>query len=199
MPARTLVADMAASTDDPKTALRRTALLARRSLPDEQRRAAAERVVERLAAMRPLRNARTVLLYAAMADELDITGVVPRLREAGIRTLFPRVRGERLELVAASDLLNLTLGYRGVREPVGPSIGPEAVDVAIVPGVAFDVHGGRLGHGGGHYDRLLAALPDDRLTIGVCFACQVVPRVPRQEHDRSVELVVTESGVHRRA
>lgn len=184
--------------DDPKAALRRSALLARRSLADEQRRAAAARVVQRLAAMQELRNAGTVLLYAAMADELDVTGVVPPLRDAGIRTLFPRVRGERLELVAASDLLALTLGYRGIREPVGPAIGPEAVDVAIVPGVAFDVHGGRLGHGGGHYDRLLAALPDDRLTIGVCFACQVVPRVPQQEHDRSVDLVVTEAGVHRR-
>ena len=185
--------------DDPKQALRRSALLARRSLSDEQRRGAAEAVVRRLLALPALRDARTVLLYAATADELDVTALVRPLVDGGTRTLFPRVRGERLELVAASDLLGLTLGYRGVREPVGPPIDPEVVDVAIVPGVAFDVHGGRLGHGGGHYDRLLAALPEDRPRIGVCYACQVVPRVPREAHDLPVDLVVTEAGVHRRA
>ena len=190
---------MAAPVDDAKTALRRTALLARRSLSDDQRRTAAAAVAERLLGMRRLHAARNVLLYAATADELDVTSVAAPLRDAGVRTLFPRVRGDELELVAATDLLNLRLGYRGIREPVGPAIDPDVVDVAVVPGVAFDVHGGRLGHGGGHYDRLLAALPEDRLAIGVCFACQVVPRVPLEPHDLPVDVVVTEAGVHRRA
>lgn len=190
---------MATSGDDAKTALRRTALLARRSLSEEQRLTAAAAVVQRLLAMRVLRAARTVLLYAPTAAELDVTGILPPLADAGARLLFPRVRGDQLELVAAADLPSLVLGYRGVREPAGPAIDPEVVDVAIVPGVAFDVHGGRLGQGGGHYDRLLAALPEDRVRIGVCFACQVVPRVPREAHDRSVDVVVTEAGVHRRA
>lgn len=189
---------MPAPGDDQKKALRRTALLARQSLPEERRRDAAERVVERLFAMGPVRRARTVLLYAGATDEVDVTGIVPMLRDAGTRTLFPRVRGDHLDLVTASDVLSLTLGYRGIREPVGPAIDPSVVDVAIVPGVAFDVHGGRLGQGGGHYDRLLADLSEDALTIGVCFACQVVPRVPREAHDLPVDVVVTEAGVHRR-
>lgn len=189
---------MAAPTDDPKTALRRTALLARRSLSDDERREAARHVVQRLLTLPPLRRAGNVLLYAALPEEVDVGGLVAPLTGSGARTLFPRVRGEELELVAARDLLTLTLGYRGVREPAGPSIDPAVVDVAIVPGAAFDVHGGRLGNGGGHYDRLLPRLAETATTIGVCFACQVVPRVPLEAHDQPVDVVVTEAGIHRR-
>lgn len=183
---------------DPKQALRETALRARRSLEPGVRRHAAETLAARLLALPELADAKVVASYAALADELDPAQMLPRLRERGIRTLFPRVRGEQLELVAASDLLTLTLGYRGVREPTGPTVDPAVVDVVLVPGVAFDVHGGRLGAGGGHYDRLLARLPEHTTRIGVCFACQVVPRVPREDHDELVDVVVTEAGVHRR-
>ncbi|MFP5308684.1 MAG: 5-formyltetrahydrofolate cyclo-ligase [Actinomycetes bacterium] len=181
-----------------KDALRRTALAARRALDDADRRRASAGAVARLLHLQEVRRARTVALYAALAEELDPVGALPALVERGVRTLFPRVRGERLELVAASDLLTLQLGYRGIREPVGPAIDPAVVDVVVVPGVAFDVHGGRLGQGGGHYDRLLATLPEGCVAIGVCFACQVVPRVPLEAHDLPVDVVVTEAGVHRR-
>lgn len=181
-----------------KQALRETALRSRRSLEVGDRRRAASAMAERLLGLPELRMASTVLTYAALADELDPAEVLPRLRDRGVRTLFPRVRGDELELVVASDLLALSLGYRGVREPTGPTIDPAVVDVALVPGVAFDVHGGRLGQGGGHYDRLLAVLPPTCTTVGVCFACQVVPHVPLDDHDRRVDVVVTEAGVHRR-
>jgi 5-formyltetrahydrofolate cyclo-ligase len=184
---------------DTKAALRTTALRARRNLEPGDRHRAAEAVARRLAGLRELSRTRCVALFAAMPEELDPSAIVPVLVQRGARTLFPRVRDDRLELVAATDLLTLRLGYRGVREPAGPAIDPSVVDAALVPGVAFDVRGGRLGHGGGHYDRLLAELPDDCVTIGVCFACQVVPQVPREDHDRDVDIVVTEAGVHRRA
>jgi 5-formyltetrahydrofolate cyclo-ligase len=175
-----------------KGRLRTSALQARQRLTREERRGASGAVVDRLLALRELQAARTVLLYAARAEEVDLTALVGPLRQGGARTLFPRVRGPRLELVAASDLLTLQLGHRGVREPAGPPIDPEVVDVALVPGAAFDPHGGRLGMGGGHYDRLLPELSETALRVGVCFACQVVPKVPREPHDEPVDLVITE-------
>lgn len=138
-----------------------------------------------------------MLLYAAVGQEVDLGGLLATLRATETRTLFPRVRGQRLELVAAAELNVLEVGFRGVREPVGPTVDPEVVDVALIPGVAFDPRGGRLGSGGGHYDRLLARLPDATLRIGVGFTCQMVPRVPREPHDQAMHLLVTERILHR--
>jgi 5-formyltetrahydrofolate cyclo-ligase len=183
--------------EDRKAALRAATLSARRELTRGERQQASLAAVERLRNLPELRRLDTVLLYAALPDELDVGGLVGPLRAAGVRTLFPRVRGDELELVAAADLLTLTLGYRGINEPTGPAIDPGVVDAAIVPGVAFDPHGARLGRGGGHYDRLLAQLPDDAVRIGVCFSCQVVPSVPLAAHDEPVDVVVTERAIHR--
>jgi 5-formyltetrahydrofolate cyclo-ligase len=180
-----------------KARLRTSALDARRRLSARERHDASAAIAERLLRQPELRRPGHVLVFAAMDDEADLAGAIGPLRERGVRTLFPRVRGDDLELVAASDLLTLKLGYRGVREPSGPRIDPGIVDVAVVPGVAFDPHGGRLGHGGGHYDRLLARLPSDCLRVGVCFSAQVVPRVPRQDHDEPVDLVITERARYR--
>lgn len=183
--------------DELKARLRGSAADARRRLTPAQRAEASAAIVDRLLRQPELQRPGHVLLYAAMSEEADLARVVGPLRERGVRTLFPRVRGDQLEVVAASDLLTLQLGYRGVREPSGPRIDTEVVDVAVVPGVAFDPHGGRLGHGGGHYDRLLAQLPEDTLRVGVCFACQVVPRVPRAAHDEPVDVVITERARYR--
>ena len=180
-----------------KTALRHSVLLARRELTDEQRRAASRAAVERLVRLPEVWRAGVVALYVATADEIDPSAAVPLLRDRSIRTLFPRVRGDLLDLAEAHDPHALPGGFRGIREPTGPAIDPTVVDVAILPGVAFDLDGGRLGQGGGHYDRLLPDLPEDTVRIGLAFSCQVVPRVPREDHDALVDLVVTDHAVHR--
>jgi 5-formyltetrahydrofolate cyclo-ligase len=179
-----------------KRALRSAAAAARRQLDERQRRAASAAICDRILALPELRSVRTVLLYAATPVEADPAALIEPLRGRGVRLLYPRVRGDELDLVAAADLAALEHGFRGIREPVGPRVDPEAVDVALVPGVAFDPCGGRLGHGGGHYDRLLGQLRDDGVRIGVCFACQVVPRVPLEDHDEAVDLVVTEHATY---
>lgn len=181
-----------------KAALRATTLGARRGLTPGQRARAAADIVGRLRGVPALREAGSVLFYAAMRDEVELAGLVGEVRERGGRTLFPRVRGDELELVVSGDLRGLEPGYRGVREPIGPRVDPAFVDVALIPGAAFDPTGGRLGQGGGHYDRLLPQLAEPCLRIGVCFACQLVPHVPREPHDAGVDLVVTEAGLYRR-
>ena len=180
-----------------KTALRHSVLLARRELTGDEREVASQAAVERLVRLPEVWRAGVVALYVAMAEEIDPAGAVVPLRDRGIRTLFPRVRGEALDLAEASDPQALPGGFRGIREPTGPAIDPEVVDVAVLPGVAFDLDGGRLGQGGGHYDRLLPALPDDTVRVGLGFSCQVVPRVPREDHDALVDIVVTDHAVHR--
>lgn len=179
-----------------KAALRRSTSRARRSLEPDQRVAANAAICRRLLGLSGLVRAGTVLAYAPMAEEADPTGAVSALRERGTRTLLPRVRGDELDLVQVADGHGLTVGFRGILEPVGPALDPFVVDAVLVPGLAFDLAGGRTGHGGGHYDRLLARLPDDCLRIGVAFSCQVVPRAPMDLHDEVVDVVVTEASTH---
>jgi 5-formyltetrahydrofolate cyclo-ligase len=180
-----------------KTALRHSVQLALEELTEQERRAASAAAVARLVRLPEVWRAGVVALYVALPQELDPSAAVPILRDRGIRTLFPRVRGDLLDLAEASDPHALPGGFRGIREPTGPAVDPSVVDVAVLPGVAFDLDGGRLGQGGGHYDRLLPELPEDTVRIGLGFSCQVVPRVPREDHDALVDIVVTDHAVHR--
>lgn len=180
-----------------KAALRRSVLAARRDLALDERRDGSAAAVDRLLRLPEVWRAGVVALYVATDVELDPAPAVPMLHDRRIRTLFPRVRGDHLDLAEARDPHALPGGFRGIREPTGPAIDPSVVDVVVLPGVAFDLDGGRLGHGGGHYDRLLALLPDDTVRIGLCFSCQVVPVVPRDHHDQLVDIVVSDHAVHR--
>lgn len=180
-----------------KTALRESARTARRGLEPGERRVASQAAAARVLTLPELRRARTVLLYAALAEEADPSTLVATLAERGKRLLFPRVTGDGLRLVAVQDLATLTLGYRGISEPSGPEVDPAEVDLAVIPGVAYDLLGGRLGQGGGHYDRLLPQLPVGALRVGLCFSCQVVPFVPCDVHDEPVDVVVTERATYR--
>lgn len=119
----------------------------------------------------------------------------------GRGVFLPYVDRDDLGIARVTDLEGaLAPGYRGVREPkaIGRrAANPQRCEIALVPGVAFDRDGGRLGYGGGHFDRLLARLRDATPVIGVAFGLQLVPTVPREEHDRAVDMVVTEEDALR--
>ncbi|MDP8928984.1 MAG: 5-formyltetrahydrofolate cyclo-ligase [Actinomycetota bacterium] len=180
-----------------KRALRTMMRERRRALSSEQRTQASAAAADHLLTLPELWTARTVALYAALPDEADPAVAVPRLLARGVQPVFPRVADDELEFVAVVGSAGLVPGFRGVREPSGESILPDGIDVVVVPGVAFDASGGRLGQGGGHYDRLLARLPAATVRVGFCLALQLVPSVPRGPRDLSVDVLVTEEGTVR--
>ena len=153
--------------------------------------------------MRELAGAipRAALAYAPMPEELDPAPLVRALRHAGVRIAYPRVcaPGELALHWARED--ELAAGYCGVREP--PADAPEAtldaIDLVLVPGVAFDEVCHRLGMGGGFYDRLLARTERDTRAIGLAFDEQVVAAAPHEEHDALMDAVITPTRVLRRA
>ncbi len=182
---------------DDKQAVRDRVRAARAALDPAERAAASVAASQRLLSLDPVRGASTVLLYAALPDECDPSTAAEVLFEAGTRVLLPRMAGDELHLARTQRGEVLQTGRFGVREPTGPRVDVTEVDVVVVPGVAFDREGGRLGHGGGFYDRLLATLRPDAVMIGFAFASQLVDRVPREAHDLPVHLVVTEAATHR--
>ncbi|MDQ3538014.1 MAG: 5-formyltetrahydrofolate cyclo-ligase [Actinomycetota bacterium] len=186
---------MARDTSAGKAALRRTLLNARDKLPPSVRVAGAASVCRTVADLPVVVAAQSVLGYAAFGSELRIDALLETLLARGTTVHLPWVDGDQLRVAEVVDFSNdLTPGWRGVREP-SPSrrraVGPRILDVVIAPGVGFDRNGGRLGYGGGHFDRLLVCLRPDAVVVGVAFDEQVVEAVPTEAHDRAVDVVVT--------
>ena len=144
-----------------------------------------QHVVERLRALPVYREAETVLLYNALPGEVDVSS----LSRDGHRFALPRVEGERLVMVEVASERDVAVGRYGIAEPTGSRL-LERVDLAVVPGVAFDAAGHRLGRGGGYYDRLLAR-GGVANSIGVCFDDELMEAVPMEPHDVRVDRVVT--------
>ena len=136
------------------------------------------------------RRAGTVLVHRSVGTEFSVVGATNGAWREGKRVLFPRVAGDRLVLHEVHAWSELRPGAFGIPEPAASSreVGPGDVEVALVPGVAWDAEGGRLGRGGGHYDRLLPRFGG--AVWGVGFDCQVVARVPREPHDAAVQRVL---------
>ncbi len=184
-----------------KEALRARALQARSRLSAHARSLAAAEIRRRLAQLPELASARTVIGYAAFGGEVDVDRVLEDLAGEGRGVFLPFVVGEEIGIARVADLeADLVPGYRGVREP--RAIGrrpanPARCEAAIVPGVAFDRRGGRLGYGGGHFDRLLARLRPQTPVIAVAFSQQLVEAVPREAHDHLVSVLVTEEETTR--
>ncbi len=163
-----------------------------RGMSATERTAASARVAAEVRAEIGRVGARVVLGFAPMASEPDWWGG----EVAGVRFGFPRVVGVGLEFREGGEPGEMGDGAMGVREPVVTAglIDPREADLVLVPGLAFDRAGGRLGRGGGFYDRFLAGLPLGVVRVGVAFDRQIVGAVPLGAHDAAVGRVVTERG-----
>ena len=142
------------------------------------------------------RNARTVAIFAPQPREPDVE--LLWMHGGGKSFAYPCVVEDRLDLFRVTSLHELAPGAFGVREPrskIEDAVAPETLDLILVPGVAFTRDGERLGRGGGFYDRLLASLPAQTCTVGVCFDAQLLPELPIEMHDQRVHFLATESGV----
>jgi len=141
------------------------------------------------------RKAKTVLCYVSLPYEVETRRLMTQMLDAGKRVVVPRVVKRQLLLSELCDPdEDLAPGAFGVWEPHPKAlrpVGAQALDLAIVPGLAFDRRGHRLGHGWGYFDRLLARIPRDTPTIGLCFAFQLVDRLPTGPRDRAVQRVLS--------
>lgn len=139
-------------------------------------------------------------VYAAKDSEVDTVGIVEHCARQGISIVYPRiVEGASDRVLTFHDVTasELVPGMFGLREPLAlaPAIALERIAAFVVPGLAFDLEGGRIGWGRGYYDATLSRAPA-ALRIGLCFACQLVDRVPRDAHDIAMTHIVTEVATY---
>ena len=164
----------------------------------EQKRAMTEQQIDQLSAAlaeqfyntKQYKEAATIYGYLPYNQEVRTVPILMRSLQDGKTVAVPKVIDDRMIFVVMDDLEKVEKGYAGIPEPIAN--GPEAADpkaLVLMPGLAFDPQGHRVGYGGGFYDRFLEKEPDHP-TVALCYAFQVFPELETQEHDIPVDLVL---------
>ncbi|MFF8260272.1 5-formyltetrahydrofolate cyclo-ligase [Streptomyces virginiae] len=195
-------------TASAKSELRRELLAARRALSPDARRTAAAALAATALELPELAGARTVAAYVSVGGEPGTRALLDALRAAGKRVLLPLLLPDNdLDWAAYEGPGSLAEvahpGRMRLLEPSGAALGPDAVtgaDAVLLPGLAVDGRGMRLGRGGGSYDRVLQRLERagaHPALVVLLYDDEVVARVPEEPHDHPVQAVATPSGVRR--
>lgn len=156
----------------------------------QSKRHAAREILCRLLVWPAWVNARTICAYAALSDEPDILEPWPEHK----LVILPRIQGSDIELHFVKSPERLVPGPFGIREPAcDASLSPPRADLILVPGLAFDHSGARLGRGGGFYDRLLETF--EGIRVGVCFNESLCKKIPIEAHDVRMDFLATPGGI----
>jgi len=180
-----------------KAELRRDAAARRDALPAEARKAAAEAIAARAFPF-PIASGTIVSGFMPLTSEINPLPLMKKLAEAGARLALPKIagRGKPLVMRAWQWGAPLDAGQWGIREPKpdAPQVDP---DIVLVPLLAFDRAGQRIGYGAGYYDMTIARLRSRKsvTAVGIAFAAQEVAAVPATPHDAPLDLVLTESEI----
>ena len=190
-----------------KAAARRRLRGARAARSDAQRAAAGRALAARVIELVDIEGAgprADITAYLALPTEPSLDEAIEALRARGHRVWVPRILPTSLEWVALEDGQRTRLGPLGIRQPDGPAVSTEslaAVRLVLLPGLAADRDGHRLGQGGGYYDRFLATLAPAAvggpLRAVVLFDDEVISSVPTEVHDQRVDVIVTPGRIVR--
>lgn len=164
----------------------------KRMVGSSQKRKQSEIITREILEHPNIRTASTILLYAALPDEVETQGLLDNLSKKGKTVLLPVViNQEELELRQYKGPQDLHIGAYHIPEPTGaPFLNLDQIDVAVIPGMAFDDYGNRLGRGKGYYDRLLKKIPQC-YKIGICFDFQKFTHIPTGPYDIKMDEVIS--------
>jgi 5-formyltetrahydrofolate cyclo-ligase len=178
-----------------KAQLRARVLRQLTAQPEEDRQRKSEAIRRKLSRFTGFRRAKVVCCYVALPYEVQTWQLIQQMLTSGKRVVVPRVAGRHLRLSEVRDpATELRPGAFGVLEPrpgVRRPVSPKRVHMMLMPGLAFDRQGHRLGHGHGYFDRLCARLSPATTRVGLCFAFQLLSRLPVASHDQPVHRVVS--------
>lgn len=179
-----------------KSRLRTLYLSRRKKLSESEIRDYSKAVCSGLTSLSDFKKASSLALFYPKGAEVNTTPIFKRSIKNGTDTCFPRVSGKSLHFYKVNRLSELSPGYMGVFEPdaAGERLEADDIDLVLVPGLAFDLSGGRLGFGGGFYDRFLKKIPVSK-TVALAFDFQIADHIPVAGHDVKIGRIITESRV----
>lgn len=183
----------------PKRTIRQAMLAMRREFPPAEARSASLQLQNAFIASGEFCRARVVAIYSPIHNEVDTGEVMLACLESGKTLLYPAVSPGGLEMRRVSGHEDLASGAFGISEPVeGCPVHPaEEADIIVIPGIAFDTEGRRIGYGKGYYDKALHHLEGRGKLVGFCYDFQLVDRIAGEPHDVLMDMVITERRVIR--
>ncbi|ACO04174.1 MAG TPA: 5-formyltetrahydrofolate cyclo-ligase [Persephonella sp.] len=147
------------------------------------------KIKDRFLQLEEVQRANSILLYYPHKNEVNTLPIIEELLKTKKVVLLPKVKDHDIIPIQISDLSGLKRGYAGILEPEGEAFPVEDIDIVVVPAVAYDLRGHRLGYGKGYYDRLLKRIKG--LKVGLAYDFQVVEKLPVESHDVPVDLIIT--------
>ena len=149
--------------------------------------------------MKEFKDSRTILLYVSYNNEVDTHQIIKECLDIGKKIVVPKtdILTEKILLSELTNWDHLELGEFNILEPKKEffkEVLIDSIDLMFIPGIAFDIHGNRIGHGKGYYDKLLK-IPNNAIKIGLAFELQIVDNIPTEIHDIKVNKIVTEKRV----
>jgi 5-formyltetrahydrofolate cyclo-ligase len=184
-----------------KAEIRRSTLARRDGLSKKERTEKSKAILGKLSEFANFLEARIVLFYMSHKSEVDTGSMIRKafaLEKVVALPLIDTEHGEILPLKIDNVNLDTEPGYRGIREPIPQrckQIPVQHINLAIIPGVAFDERGGRIGYGTGFYDRFIPQFDITTRKVALAFECQIVPQIPMEPHDRYIDIIITEKRI----
>lgn len=162
----------------------------KRAMKPEQVKNASRHLTAAFLASYQYRNAKSIYGYLPFNQEVDTRAILTQALSDGKRVALPKTYGEQMHFIWITDLAAVQKAALGCPEPIADT--PVADDpdaLVLLPGLAFDLRGGRMGYGGGYYDRFLAE--ESHPTVALCYGFQLVSRVPAEKHDLRIDCIIS--------
>ena len=178
-----------------KTALRRSIQAQKRAMTQEQIVAASEDLGRQFLSCELYKNAKTVYGYLPYNQEVRTVPMLQQALQDGKRVAVPKVYGDEMKFIYMTDLSLVEAGYASIPEPVADEpVADDPTALVLMPGLAFDPQGHRIGYGGGFYDKFLASEPNHP-TVALCYGFQMLEALETQAHDVPVDLVLWSKNI----
>ena len=173
-----------------KLQLRRAIRERKRAMTEEEIVSRSEKLMELFLASEAYKNANTIYGYLPYNQEVRTVPMLEQALKDGKKVAVPKCYGDQMEFIYLEDLTKVEKGYANIPEPIADEpIARDATALVLMPGLAFDPQGHRIGYGGGFYDKYLSAEPGHP-TLALCYEFQMLPHLETEEHDIPVDTVI---------
>lgn len=173
-----------------KTELRREIRARKRAMTEEEIETRSAKLAQLFFASEAYQNAKTIYGYLPYNQEVRTVPMLERALKDGKKVAVPKVYGDEMKFLYLDDLNAVAKGYAGIPEPIADEpVAQDKTALVLMPGLAFDPQGHRIGYGGGFYDKFLAAEPNHP-TLALCYEFQMLPNLDVEDHDIPVDTVL---------